>query len=147
MKIVFPIFLNHLTGKNNNSSIRNVHNIIILTSLQKMSSNTTEFQCKHANCRKNYSSRYNLRRHIEATHKKIKRFRCKNCGKYLSSKQNLQEHIYIHSQAKPYQCLEADCGKIFRQSSQLSNHRKFHKELMLINQKQHEFKELRVKTI
>lgn len=110
-----------------------------------MSKNLTNFKCNFANCNKIYSSKYNLSRHIESNHSKHKRFRCRICGKCLSSKQNLQEHRYTHSKVKPYICSVPLCGKTFRQSSQLSNHRKLHKEILLVTQRQREFKELKVK--
>lgn len=112
-----------------------------------MSTNPNPFQCKFAGCTKNYSNKYNLRRHYESNHCKIKRYRCRKCGKYLSSKQNLQEHVYTHTLAKPYVCKEPLCGKTFRQSSQLSHHKKLHQELFIQWRKQNEFKELKVKAI
>lgn len=105
---------------------------------------SAQFQCKYPSCDKSYSSKYNLRRHIESNHSKVKRFRCRICGKYLSSKQNLQEHLYTHTQAKPYVCREPHCGKTFRQSSQLSNHKKLHQELNLMFRQQNELKEFKV---
>ena len=109
-----------------------------------MSNQIGEFICKHANCERSYSSKYNLRRHIESNHSKIKRFRCRACGKHLSSKQNLQEHLYTHSKVKPYVCAEPHCEKSFRQSSQLSNHKKLHQELLAFCRQQNEFKELKL---
>lgn len=109
-----------------------------------MSTHPNQFQCKFIGCTKSYSSKYNLRRHIESNHSKVKRFRCRKCGKYLSSKQNLQEHRYTHTQEKPYVCKEPLCGKAFRQSSQLSNHKKIHQGLITWCRRQNEFKELKV---
>ena len=109
-----------------------------------MSDQIGEFICKYSNCHRKYSSKYNLRRHIESNHSKAKRFRCRNCGKYLSSKQNLQEHMYTHSRSKPYVCPEPNCKKSFRQSSQLSNHKNLHKELIAFYRQQNQFKELKL---
>jgi hypothetical protein len=109
-----------------------------------MSATSGLFPCAHPNCNKSYSTEFNLRRHFESSHCKLKRFRCRVCAKYLSSKQNLQEHSYTHSRAKPYVCKEHNCGKAFRQSSQLSNHKKLHSELLRMLQIQNEFKEIKV---
>ncbi|OMJ81754.1 hypothetical protein SteCoe_17693 [Stentor coeruleus] len=112
-----------------------------------MSTHPSQFQCKFMGCTKSYSSKYNLRRHIESNHSKVKRFRCRKCGKYLSSKQNLQEHRYTHTQEKPYVCKEPLCGKAFRQSSQLSNHKKIHQGLITWYRQQNEFKELKLTSL
>ncbi|OMJ80633.1 hypothetical protein SteCoe_19064 [Stentor coeruleus] len=109
-----------------------------------MSIKISQFPCKYSSCDKSYSSKYNLRRHIESSHSKVKRFRCRICGKYLSSKQNLQEHLYTHTQVKPYVCQEPHCGKTFRQSSQLSNHKKLHQELNLMVRQQNELKDFKL---
>jgi uncharacterized Zn-finger protein len=56
-------------------------------------------------------------------------YKCKYCNKHLSTKQSLREHSYIHTGQKPYKCQEPDCGQTFRQSSQLSYHKRIHIEL------------------
>lgn len=110
-----------------------------------MSDQTQSFFCRFPNCFKTYTNKYNLQRHIECNHRKIKRFRCRQCGKYLSSKQNLQEHRNTHTKLKPYECKEPFCGQTFRQSSQLSNHKKLHREILALSLKQREFRELKVR--
>ena len=54
------------------------------------------FVCKYPQCSKVLSSKYNLTRHIETCHLKLKKFRCEICFKSLSSAQNLREHMYLH---------------------------------------------------
>ncbi|OMJ68463.1 hypothetical protein SteCoe_34070 [Stentor coeruleus] len=54
-----------------------------------------------------------------------KKYRCKDCMKMLSSKQSLREHRYSHQDIKPYVC--SLCNKTFRHGSQLTNHKKTHK--------------------
>ncbi|OMJ79327.1 hypothetical protein SteCoe_20668 [Stentor coeruleus] len=56
-------------------------------------------------------------------------FKCKYCKKNLSSRQNLREHMYVHTGEKPYICTELGCGKSFRQGSLLSIHKKVHSEI------------------
>lgn len=56
-------------------------------------------------------------------------YKCKYCSKYLSTKQSLREHSYIHTGQKPYICKEPGCSQTFRQSSQLSYHKRIHTEL------------------
>ena len=53
-------------------------------------------------------------------------FKCSYCKRNLSSRQNLREHIYIHTGERPYVCDEPGCGLSFRQGSLYSIHRKNH---------------------
>lgn len=62
-------------------------------------------------------------------HSDDKKFQCPCCAKILSSKQNLKEHMFTHSGEKPYHCQEIGCGMRFRQGSQLSAHRRIHKDI------------------
>jgi uncharacterized Zn-finger protein len=84
------------------------------------------FVCGFKNCGKQYSTKYSLQRHFFIKHKKSKRFTCRVCKKILSSNQNLKEHSYTHSDEKPLVCSYPGCSKLFRQSSQLSAHKKIH---------------------
>jgi DNA phosphorothioation-dependent restriction protein DptG len=93
-----------------------------------------EYSCEFKGCEKAYSTKYNLKRHIESVHQSIKRFQCDLCNKFLSSKQNLQEHYFTHSNEKLFKCIEPGCLQTFRQRSQLSNHRKMHRELFLLKE-------------
>ncbi|CAG9311540.1 unnamed protein product [Blepharisma stoltei] len=86
-----------------------------------------QFSCYYTWCDKSFNSKYNLKRHINATHIGIKKFNCEVCSKKLVSKQNLTEHMYTHTGEKPFRCEEPGCGKSYRQSSQLSVHKKVHK--------------------
>lgn len=67
-----------------------------------------------------------------------KEFKCLKCDRVLSTKQSLKEHSYTHSGKKPFRCTEVGCGKTFRQSSQLCNHRKVHKEARMMLKRQAE---------
>ena len=84
----------------------------------------TVYCCMIGDCRKTYSTKFNLKRHVEVTHLKQKKFKCELCEKYFVSQQNLKEHIFTHTGAKPYEC--SYCGEFFRQISQLSLHRRAH---------------------
>lgn len=84
----------------------------------------TMYCCMYSACGKGYSTKFNLKRHIETSHLKIKKYRCHECDKQFASKQNLNEHMHIHSGAKPFWC--KICSKTFRQASQLSLHKRTH---------------------
>ena len=86
----------------------------------------SSFICYYETCNKSYKTKFNLRRHINSFHLKLKNFKCEECSKCFVSKQNLKEHYYIHTGEKLFQCPEAKCGKRFRQASQLAVHRRIH---------------------
>lgn len=67
-----------------------------------------------------------------------KDFKCPKCERIMATKQSLREHVYTHTGKKPFKCSEIGCGKTFRQSSQLCNHKKVHKEAQMIMKRQAE---------
>ena len=80
--------------------------------------------CMAKDCDKEYSTKFNLKRHVEIYHMKQKKYQCEYCQRFFVSQQNLKEHIFTHTGAKPYPC--PVCGEFFRQISQLSLHRRDH---------------------
>ncbi|CAG9312078.1 unnamed protein product [Blepharisma stoltei] len=84
------------------------------------------YKCYYDFCHRVYKTKFNLRRHINSSHLKIKCFLCSDCKKQFVSKQNLKEHMLIHTGEKPFICEELGCGKKFRQASQLLVHRRIH---------------------
>jgi hypothetical protein len=55
-----------------------------------------DYICSYESCDKVFSTKYNLKRHIDTFHLHIRRFTCSECFKDFASKQNLQEHDFIH---------------------------------------------------
>ncbi|CAG9319929.1 unnamed protein product [Blepharisma stoltei] len=84
------------------------------------------FKCFYESCSRIYSTKFNLGRHINVFHKN-NRFPCSICGERLSSAQNLKDHSYCHTGQKPYACKHSGCTKRYRQASQLSVHKKKHR--------------------
>jgi uncharacterized Zn-finger protein len=90
--------------------------------------------CEVPGCKKTFRTQEALDFHSNNDHSSTflapsNQFKCPDCSKTLSTKQSLKEHLYTHTGEKPYKCLEAGCGLLFRQSSQLSNHRRVHQEI------------------
>ena len=47
--------------------------------------------------------------------KKVKKFECSQCGKAFACKRALTIHIRVHTDGKPYKCIEPYSGKAFNQ--------------------------------
>lgn len=95
---------------------------------------TLHLYCEASGCKKHFRDQSSLDNHIYKDHRSTDStiqcdFRCQVCLKSLSTKQSLKEHMFTHSGEKPYKCVEPGCGLFFRQSSQLSNHKKVHVEI------------------
>jgi len=90
------------------------------------SRSVVQYCCSAPNCGKVYNTRFNLKRHIDITHLKKKKFKCPVCQVFFASHQSLQEHRNLHSGARPFIC--AFCHSSFRQASQLSLHKRTHAE-------------------
>jgi KRAB domain-containing zinc finger protein len=76
------------------------------------------------NCGKCYKSKFNLKRHVEIVHFHMKRFLCPLCLRFFATNKNLKEHAYLHEEGKLFACEQ--CGKTFRQGSQLALHLRKH---------------------
>jgi hypothetical protein len=95
---------------------------------------TTYLACTSSNCRKTFRNEASLQKHLSEDHSEFENnsiigYRCKKCRRVLGSQQSLKEHFYTHTGQKPYKCNEPGCGKYFRQSSQLSYHKRIHREV------------------
>ena len=91
------------------------------------SKSVVQYCCSAPNCGKIYNTRFNLKRHIDVTHLKKKKFKCSTCHNFFASHQSLREHENLHSGARPFVC--SFCNSSFRQASQLSLHKRSHLEL------------------
>lgn len=90
----------------------------------QLESEVTIYCCMYSGCGSEYYSKYNLKRHVESVHHKVKKFKCTICEILFSSKQSLREHYYKHQGTMPFKCLS--CNKSFRQASLLSLHKRIH---------------------
>ncbi|OMJ91820.1 hypothetical protein SteCoe_5611 [Stentor coeruleus] len=104
---------------------------------------TPKLYCEVSGCKKTFKNQESLENHIKNDHCSNELtvnfdYKCPTCFKNLSTKQSLKEHFYTHTGERPYKCLEIGCGLTFRQSSQLSNHRKVHLEIKKKNPKSSE---------
>ncbi|XP_065285361.2 zinc finger protein 501-like [Dermacentor albipictus] len=74
-------------------------------------------------CRRTFSLRYNLRRHMRTQHGQTINT-CLHCGKGFKRVSGLRTHENTHSDARPYQC--ALCGRCFGQKHHLMRHHLVH---------------------
>lgn len=108
--------------------------VILMAILIINTMKTSYLACTSLNCRKTFRNESSLRKHLIEDHSENEQnptigYRCKKCKRVLGTKQSLKEHFYTHTGQKPYRCNEPGCGKFFRQSSQLSYHKKIHTEV------------------
>lgn len=78
--------------------------------------------CMFVGCGKEYSLKFNLKRHVEVNHFKSKEVECEICQKRFSIKQNYLEHKSIHLNQKPYSC--SLCFTCFRHKSTFLKHKR-----------------------
>ena len=72
-------------------------------------------------CDKSFSSKSNLKHHIDTIHLKLKSYKCEECGKTFNQKGNLEYHVKtVHLKIKPYKCEE--CCKTFGSKQDLKRH-------------------------
>uniref|UniRef100_A0A1B0CGC8 Putative zn finger n=1 Tax=Lutzomyia longipalpis TaxID=7200 RepID=A0A1B0CGC8_LUTLO len=77
--------------------------------------------CTH--CNQVYSTKQNLRRHIEDIHEKLRNHLCTICGKGFAQITTLKSHYNVHSKIK-FQC--DICGKRFKTEMYLKLHKLRH---------------------
>lgn len=100
---------------------------------------TRVFLCSIEGCNKSFRNEESLNSHLrmhDSQSKYDSSKNCKICGKIFTTRQSMKEHSYTHSDKKMFRCPEGGCGKTFRQSTQLCNHRKMHKGMKEMIRKQ-----------
>jgi Zinc finger, C2H2 type len=96
---------------------------------------TLDYICYYDFCCKEFNSKYNLKRHINSVHLKIREYQCDICAKTLVSKVAFKEHSYSHQRIKPISCPYAGCTFTFSRSSLLCSHKKIHKKEQIVQKK------------
>ena len=81
----------------------------------------TPFECK--NCRKNFTTKGSLDRHISAVHEgRTMSFECEKCQKSYTTKCSLDRHVSsIHEGRKPFEC--DLCEANFSSKKELTRHK------------------------
>ena len=88
-------------------------------------------KCYYEECKKVYTSKYNLVRHINSSHLKIKKFFCVKCSKHFPNRQNLAVHeeslVCITHKASPSL---SPSGSEFLLSEHFADKREEHTDLV-----------------
>lgn len=82
--------------------------------------------CTYPGCRKAYTQKGGLTRHIAITHKGERRFACESCDLRFGTHYELECHERKHSGERPFKCTYPGCQEAFTQSIVLTKHEKTH---------------------
>lgn len=80
--------------------------------------------CTYGGFPHRFSTRSDLKDHINKNHTCQKPHQCENCGQCFATRSERSSHKRIHINEKKYQC--EFCSKSFARSSGLSNHVRVH---------------------
>ena len=81
-------------------------------------------------CKKQISSKADLKKHIDVVHHRIKPFECRSCGKQFSIKSNWRKHEMKHESRKQLNC--PVCQRQFKQRNMLNVHLRRHHRILKI---------------
>lgn len=84
--------------------------------------NPVRYACMYDGCEKDYSTKNNLKQHIDNFHKEIKKFTCNICGYKCNHKSTIRRHKENHENIKKYSCDIEGCGYICNEGGDLIKH-------------------------
>ena len=86
----------------------------------------SKFLCKE--CGSLFQNAFNLKKHVDNVHFKIKAYSCDQCEYKNAKKNNVTRHIAsVHKKEKPYEC--SICQSKFKRLDNLVKHvKKYHKD-------------------
>jgi len=58
---------------------------------------SANLRCPYTTCRKFFSTRYNLTKHVNVHHRKLLKFTCQRCGRAFGYKHTLRNHVTLHA--------------------------------------------------
>ena len=112
--------------QNENKIAENQEIAEVDVSLILVNPETNRYDCPIEGCSKSYSTRGNLKRHINGVHRNLRPFECDICGESFQQQTNLDDHIAaIHEDLKLIDC--PHCDEKFKNPKELEIHIKsFH---------------------
>uniref|UniRef100_A0A8D9F1M9 Zinc finger protein 582 n=1 Tax=Cacopsylla melanoneura TaxID=428564 RepID=A0A8D9F1M9_9HEMI len=90
--------------------------------------NMDEFPCPL--CKKIFTVKRQLLRHVRTVHDKIRNYQCPICGHSFADVTNLNVHMHIHTGEKKHVC--DVCGKSFTQWAHLYQHKFSHSDELYV---------------
>lgn len=74
-------------------------------------------------CERSFGREYDLKKHVEAVHLRLRPYECKTCGKRFGHKGTFNKHVRaVHLKLRPHRCPWPGCTLLFAEKSNVDKH-------------------------